>query len=288
MWDDNTESGESHLPAPPLTPEGGRRLPSWDGGHAILFYVLSALTALLLGVLLLGPLGFYGSVALTEILGFALAPYIVSRWFDTGWKRWTAPARVRFAFWLWAVVAVLAFAITESNLPVLIDRFYPIPPTQLEFYRRYLAADSPGELALFLLVAAAIPAVCEEITFRGIIQSGLRHSFGSRHAIIWSGFLFALLHLNPWNFVGLWVFGCLLGYLTERSGSIRPAIVVHALNNALALAVFTAQSPDQWERPLEWVPWYVTLPAGLALLVSVYRLHRVPIDPVPPPIDMAS
>jgi membrane protease YdiL (CAAX protease family) len=266
-----------HAPSPGA--EGRPDLAVWDGGRAILFYVLSALSSLLLGVLLLGPFGFYGSVALTEILGFAVAPYIVSRWFDTGWSRWISPARVPMAFWVWSATAVLAFAIVQSNLPVLFDRFYPIPPTQLDFYRRYLAANSPGELALFLLVAAIIPAICEEITFRGVIQSGLRHTFGPKHAVVWSGFLFALLHLNPWNFLGLWTFGCLLGYLTERCGSIYPAVVVHALNNALALVVFAAQTPAQWENPLELLPWRVTVPAGLVLVVSVWKLHRVPVKP---------
>ena len=262
--------------AQPSTSDPRPILAQWDGGRALLFYVLSALSSLLLGLLLLEPFGFYASVAVTEVLAFAVAPFVVGRLFDTGWSRWTAPARAPASFWLWSVTAVVAFAVAESNLPVLFDRLYPIPPTQLDFYRRYLAANSPGELALFLLVAAIIPAICEEITFRGLIQSGLRHSFGPKHAVVWSGFLFAVLHLNPWNFLGLWVFGSLLGYLTERCGSVRPAMLAHTLNNALALIVFAAQSPDQWERPLEFLPWQVTLAAGLILIVSVWRLHRVP------------
>jgi sodium transport system permease protein len=262
---------------PPIGPTSSDNRQSariWDGGHALLFFVLAALSSLLLGVILLGPLGFYGSVALTEIAAFALIPFLLSRWFDTGWSGWLSRPHASPSFWMWAVVAVFAFALVESNLPVLLDRIYPIPPSQLEFYQRYLVAGSPAQLLGFLIVAAIIPAVCEEIAFRGMIQNGLRRSFGASSAIIGSGFLFALLHLNPWNFIGLWTFGCLLAYLTERSGSIRPAIVVHALNNSLALLVYAAQGQEPWERPLELLPWYVTVPAAAVLIVSIRRLHH--------------
>ncbi|HUU45152.1 MAG TPA: CPBP family intramembrane glutamic endopeptidase, partial [Acidobacteriota bacterium] len=110
----------------------------------------------------------------------------------------------------------------------------------------------------------------------------LRNTFGPRHAVVWTGFLFALLHLNLWNFPGLWAFGCLLGYITERSGSIRPAILIHLLNNTLALAVFAFQSPEDWALPLEFVSWYWSLIAGAALLVALLRLHRqTPAAPEP-------
>ncbi|MBI3871485.1 MAG: CPBP family intramembrane metalloprotease [candidate division Zixibacteria bacterium] len=274
------EPDEIH-PAP-VEPQhhGSRRL--WDGGRAILFFVFAALCSLLLGIVLLPLLKFYGSVVVAEIAGFALAPYLVSRLFDTGWSRWLSPPRVPPEFWVWSIVAVFAFAVTESNLPVLLDRLWPIPSSQFEFYRHYLAADSPWEWLLFVLVAAIIPGVCEEITFRGLVQTGLRRSFGPKQAIIWTGFLFAILHLNPWNFLGLWGFGCLLGYLTERTSSIWPAILVHVLNNALALVVFAFQSPAQWERPLEFLPWYATLPAGVFLVIAIWRIHRLRTDPPAP------
>ena len=278
--DTNTESpvppDNTAGPAPPC-PQIVRMAPLWDGGRALLAFLLLALVSLLLGLLFVDLLGFYWSVALSELLAFGALPYLISRWFDTGWSRWMKRARVAAAFWGWAVVAVVSFAVVESNLPVLFDRIWPIPPSQFEVYRRYLAASSPGELLLLLVVAALIPGIFEEITFRGLIQSGLKRSFGARPAIVWSGFLFALLHLNPWNFVGLWVFGCLLGYLVERTGSIWPAVFVHIINNSIALVVFASQSPAEWEHPLEVLPWYLTGASGFVLILALWRLHQIPI-----------
>ena len=108
-----------------------------------------------------------------------------------------------------------------------------------------------------------------------MIQSGLRISFGPRHAIIWSGCLFALLHLNPWNFLGLWFFGCLLGYMTEQTGSVRPAILMHLLNNAFALTAFSVQGKEQWEERPEFIPWYFTVAAGIVLIYALLRMHRI-------------
>jgi membrane protease YdiL (CAAX protease family) len=172
---------------------------------------------------------------------------------------------------------VVSFAVVQSNLPVLLDRFWPIPQEQFEFYRQNLAAGSVREFLLLLLVAAIVPGVCEELAFRGLIHTGLRRSFGTNHAIIWGGAMFALLHLNPWNFIGLWSFGALLGYLRERTGSILPSIAAHIVNNSLALAMFAMQRPEDWETPPEFLPWYVVVPAGGLLVYGVIRLHALTV-----------
>lgn len=253
--------------------EPRRRIP-WDGGRAILFYIFTAIVSLLLGALLFQPAGFYAAVLISEVLAFGLIPFALSFVFDMGWSDWVRSTPTPRAFWPLALMAVASFTIAQSNLPVLIDRFFPIPEGQLLVFEQYLTADSPWQLIGIFFVAAIIPAICEEIAFRGVIQRGLRNTYGARHAVVWTGLLFAVLHLNPWNFIGLWSLGCLLGYVTERTGSIRPAILLHMLNNAFALAVFYVQGRDAWEERPEFIAWYWTLLAGIVLILSLYWLHR--------------
>ena len=257
----------------PLEQEPRRRIP-WDGGRAILFYIFTAVTSLLLGALLFLPVGFYGAVLISEILAFGLIPFALSYVFDTGWSDWLGPATIGRAFWPLALLAVASFTVAQSNLPVLIDRFFPIPEGQLLVFEQYLTAESPWQLIGIFIVAAIVPAICEEIAFRGVIQRGLRNTYGARHAVVWTGLLFAVLHLNPWNFIGLWSLGCLLGYVTERVGSIRPAILLHMLNNAFALAVFYVQGRGAWEERPEFIAWYWTVLAGIILILSLYWLHK--------------
>lgn len=253
----------------------GRAKIPWDGGRAILYFIFIALFSLLLGVLLFGPLGFYGSIVISEIIGFGLIPFVLSRFFDTGWEWWTRRTAAGAAFWLWAVVGIVSFSIAQSNLPVLIDRVYPIPEGQLVMFEQYLTANTPLGLAGIILVAAVVPGICEELSFRGLILVGLQRSYGSRQAVIWSAFLFALLHMNPWTFIGLWSLGCFLGYVTVRLGSIWPAIILHLLNNGFALTFFYIQGKAAWEERPEFIPWYFTLAAGLLLVVALWRIHQI-------------
>lgn len=270
LFDDLPES------APEIDP-ASTALRRWDGGHALLFFVLSALASLLAALALVNVIGFYASVIVSEVAVFALIPFLLRPLFDTGWRTWTQRPKVGWEFWLWCGAAVVSFAIVQSNLPVLLDRIWPIPKEQFEFFRKNLAAGSVAQFLMLLGVAAIVPGICEELAFRGLIQTGLRRSFGTNHAIIWGGAMFAVLHLNPWNFVGLWTFGALLGYLRERTGSIYPSIAAHVANNSLALAMFAMQRPEDWENPPEFLPWYAVVPAGCLLVYAVIRLHRLTV-----------
>jgi membrane protease YdiL (CAAX protease family) len=253
---------------------GGRR-PAWDGGRAILYFILAALSSLLISVLLLEPLGFHGSVIVSEVLVFGAIPMALSVFFATGWRQWFSKPVVSHSMWPWALVAVLSFVVAQNNLLVLFDRLYPIPTSQLEFFRKYLAAETPVGLLGVLCVAALVPAVFEEVAFRGLIQSGLRLSYGPRHAVVWTGLLFATLHMNPWNFISLWSLGCFLGYITERTGSIRPAIFLHLVNNTFALVLLFLQGREGWDSRPEFIPWYWSLLAGAVMVFALWKVHRL-------------
>ena len=264
------------LPQPgPGFDVSAKPLRRWDAGHAMLYFVFAALLSLLVALALIETAGFYVSIIISEVAAFVAIPLLLRPLFDTGWRTWSRRADVGAAFWLWCLAAVVSFAIVQSNLPVLLDRVWPIPQEQFDFYREHLAAASPVEFALLLIVAALIPGVCEEIAFRGLIHTGLRRSFGTNHAIIWGGAMFAVLHLNPWNFIGLWSFGALLGYLRERTGSIYPSVAAHIANNSFALVIFSLQRPEDWDTPPEFLPWYAVVPAGVLLVYSVWRLHNL-------------
>lgn len=259
-----------------MDPESPTRpIRRWDGGHALLYFVLAALVSLFIGFVLVGTAGFHISIILSEVLAFVAIPFVLRSFFDTGWRTWFRAAPRGGPFWFWCAVAVVSFAVAQSNLPVLLDRIWPMPQATFDFYRDNLAAETVLEFALLILVAAIVPGICEEIAFRGLIQTGLRRSFGTNQAIIWGGLMFAVLHLNPWTFVGLWSFGALLGYIRERTGSILPSVAMHTANNVIALMIFALQSPEDWETPPEFLPWYAVAPAGALLVYSVWRLHNL-------------
>ena len=253
----------------------------WDGGRAVLFFILAAVSSLLLSHAFLGILGFQWSVLLTEVLVFGAIPLALSAAFATGWRQWLSRPPVPRAFWGWALVAVVSFVVAQSNLLVFLDRIYPIPNWMSEPFRQYLVAESPFDFIGIVLVAALIPAVFEEVAFRGMIQGGLRFSYGPRHAVVWTGLLFALLHLNPWNFISLWSLGCFLGYVTERTRSLRAPVFLHFVNNAFAVGLLYIQGQKQFDSRPEFIPWYWTVCAGVVMIVALVRIHRLTERPWP-------
>ena len=87
---------------------------------------------------------------------------------------------------------------------------------------------------LFALGAVAAPVV-EEFLFRGLLYPLLRRRMKAVMAVAASAFLFAFLHFYPTLIPALLTMGVVLALLTERYDSILPSIVVHALNNGVAL-----------------------------------------------------
>jgi membrane protease YdiL (CAAX protease family) len=86
-----------------------------------------------------------------------------------------------------------------------------------------------------LVMIALMPAVFEEIAFRGVVQQALRPALSVREAIIVQALLFAILHLSAWSIPHLAVMGLTLGFLRARSGSLLPGMVVHFTHNGLCV-----------------------------------------------------
>ena len=89
------------------------------------------------------------------------------------------------------------------------------------------------ELLVCFITLCIMPAVAEELLFRGAFQ-GLMRPCGSAAAIFAPALLFGLLHLDLAQGLTAFACGVFLGWLTERSGSILPGMLLHLVNNTLA------------------------------------------------------
>jgi sodium transport system permease protein len=112
------------------------------------------------------------------------------------------------------------------------------------------------DLPTALLLLAAVPAVCEEVAFRGYILSGLERGRRTGSAIVLSALLFGFLHVLLSLFQQLFnatLLGLVLGLLAVRSGSLLPGIVFHFLNNALALVAGALVADERGRRVASWI-----------------------------------
>jgi membrane protease YdiL (CAAX protease family) len=104
-----------------------------------------------------------------------------------------------------------------------------------------LGADDSTTALVFvaLLVCVAAP-IAEELFFRGFCFTALRRALGMLPAAVLTGIIFGAIHLGGTEIefiVPLMVFGFFLCLLYVWTDSLLPCIVLHALNNALALGV---------------------------------------------------
>jgi len=102
----------------------------------------------------------------------------------------------------------------------------------------FLATKTWGGFMVNLVMIAVLAGIGEELIFRGILVKLFREWTGNVHlAVIIPALLFSALHLQFYGFFGRLVLGIILGYLFVWSGSLWVPIVIHFLNNAMAVIV---------------------------------------------------
>jgi sodium transport system permease protein len=138
-----------------------------------------------------------------------------------------------------------------------VQALYPINEEVFADFARMLGgADN---IWMLLLVIAMLPAIFEELAFRGFILSGLRHLGHTRRAIIISSVLFGVTHAIFQQSIVATVVGVVIGYIAVQTGSIWPGMVFHLVHNSLTLATGHLTSEVVERRPL--LAW-LTRPAG--------------------------
>ncbi|OHB36475.1 MAG: hypothetical protein A2Y08_01070 [Planctomycetes bacterium GWA2_40_7] len=131
---------------------------------------------------------------------------------------------------------VLPVIIIAGVVVDFVLRMFGIAPEQQDIINKILNEDSFGVLAFMFFFGMLAAPVVEELLFRGFLQTAVRTTFGKLKAILISGFLFALIHLNAHVFLQIFILGLLLAYLFEKTGALIAPITVHVCHNTATLA----------------------------------------------------
>lgn len=108
----------------------------------------------------------------------------------------------------------------------------PVDNPQLEAFQD--AEMSAATLALMVLLVGLIVPVAEELLFRGLVLDFLRQRYGAGPAILGSAVAFGMVHFEPSIAVGTGVLGIVMGVARLKTGSLWPAVAIHATNNTLS------------------------------------------------------
>lgn len=146
-----------------------------------------------------------------------------------------------------SIIIGIALAIVSDEIDRIVQIFFPMP----EYLQNALAAalkmETISDFVIIIFSTVVIAAVVEEMLFRGFIQTSLEHHSDVTKAVMSTAVLFVVFHFNPWWSIQMMIIAIILGVLAWKSDSIIPTIIMHGVNNSMAL-VFSNIKPEN----LDW------------------------------------
>ncbi len=151
-----------------------------------------------------------------------------------------------------------AYLFFQDMIPVpkLMREFFdPIKKMMESLTAVLVHSDTLPELFFVLFVVAIIPAIAEELLFRGLIQSTFNRIMPPMAAAMLAGIIFGLYHVNPFEVVPLVGLGIFFGILRYRSQSLVVPMAAHFFNNVLAvLAGYFGMESDSMLEAAQFTP----------------------------------
>lgn len=145
--------------------------------------------------------------------------------------------------------------------------------------------STPGELAATLILVALLPAIAEEYVFRGCVARAFARK-GYVFAVFMSALLFAIMHGSPLQLVHQFLIGVVCAVLFFATRSLWPPIILHFLNNAIALVLGYVQNRGSAFAVTEAWQYVVMCVVGVAattgLLIAVIYLCKARAAKVDP------
>lgn len=125
---------------------------------------------------------------------------------------------------------------------------------------------------LGVIAMAVLPAICEELLFRGLIFRGLQSKFSSHFAVLISALMFTLLHGSLQQTVYQFMLGLMLGYVMLYGKNIIYPMLLHFVNNLIVVItsfVYTLNNIDVDAEPIYNTAWDYVYPILMLILAAV-------------------
>lgn len=178
--------------------------------------------------------------------------------------------------WLALVVSIATMAASFVAEPV-----NALLPEMPELLKQALEQLTEGPVWISLLSVSIFAPFFEEWLCRGIVLRGLLQKMKPVWAIVVSALFFAVLHMNPWQAIPAFILGLLFGYVYYRTGSLKLTMLMHCVNNTLAVVCSHIPSLAEAETFMDvMIPWaYACIYAAciLFLIAAVITIHGIPL-----------
>ena len=157
----------------------------------------------------------------------------------------------RGGFWMAVIVSVATLAAAFVAEPL--SAWLPPMPEALE---QAMSALMDGPVWVSFLLVSVFAPFFEEWLCRGIVLRGLLQKTRPAVAIAVSAAFFAILHMNPWQALPAFLLGVLFGYVYYKTGSLKLTMLMHCVNNTMAVVFSKIPSLEEAEGFMDVMsPW---------------------------------
>lgn len=232
---------------------------------------------------------------ITQSIGlFIIPPFIAASLFGSTISSYLKFRNKPYPFVLIIVIILAIISIpfinylaelnANVNLPDSMERIEnwmkEMEETAAELTEMLISANTFDVFLLNLFMIAVLPALGEELLFRGVIQKQLTRFFRNHHAGIWiAAILFSALHMQFYGFIPRMFLGVLFGYLLVWTGSMWIPITAHFVNNASAVLFYYLFSNDLVNEELETIgatesDMYYVIASMAGMFIFLFLIYR--------------
>lgn len=181
--------------------------------------------------------------------------------------------------WKYALFALLGIQIFIPGLilfqrmilpQVLVDSIDSVTKYMNQSILSLTDFSSVFGITMTVFIIAVIPALCEELFFRGILFRYLSKHISLKNALLISAFLFVAVHFNPENFIALFVIGYVLAFVYNKSGGLGLPVLIHFLNNAYSIILYKFSNHESETLP-ENTYYYILY--AVMVLVGIFIIY---------------
>ncbi|OYP29883.1 ABC transporter permease subunit/CPBP intramembrane protease [Rhodopirellula sp. MGV] len=217
-------------------------------------------------------------IMLPQVL-IVFPPLLMATMFTTSIRE---SLRIRMTHWTVLPLAVL-FGVTLHPTYVMLSKFinhlYPVSAEAAEAMKPFAEQIGSASWTSVVLLMAVLPAFCEELAFRGFIFGGLVRERGKLRAVAITALMFGISHGVLQQSIAASLMGIVLGWITLRTGSILPCVLIHVTNNSLSVSLDRIASSG-WEGAQMFVtqtelgpsyqPFWTLISMGVATTCLLY------------------
>lgn len=220
---------------------------------------------------------------ITQLFTF-LIPAVIFGWITFKKQIWSffRIREVPKTGWILLALGMLIFLLPLIQYTYQLNQALPLPDwmTSMEesatdTLEAIIRMDNIGDLLINLLLIGLIPALAEELLFRGVIQQLGYRFFKNQQIAVWvTAFIFSAIHFQFEGFIPRFILGLYLGYLFLWTSNLWVPIIAHLFNNG-AMVIMSYFNPelisDIDETPVPDLPWYGVLITTICIIpLSIY------------------